>query len=502
MAKEMRKTTFDKIMPNNIEAEQSVLGCILINNEIAMEVISQLKENEFYSEKNKIVFSAIKDIVLDRKPVDEITLSETLKNKGELDAIGGGAYIAELINKVPSYVRYNYYTEIVKTCAIKRKLIDSSQEIIDKAHSEMNKEESISYAEKLIFDISNDVQNSTLINLKETYLEVMQKFEDLAKGSEKYKGISTGFIDLDKILNGGLHKSDLVLVAARPGMGKTALSLNIVQHIGLDQEKVCAVFSLEMPKIQLAQRVICGRSCVSMEDALNGRLSQSQWERLFLEQKKFERSKVFVDDSSLTTPADILSKCRNLKIREGRLDVVMIDYIQLMSGGGSRYDNRQQEVAEISRNLKIIAKELDVPVIALSQLSRETAKRAGQKPQLSDLRESGAIEQDADIVMFIHRPDKAGDESAVPNVAELIIEKHRNGRQGSVNLRWEGATTSFRNMDEAVTKPIENEIRSGDDIKAEAVADDAEFNEAFKSTEDKNEQIEEVLDNEVNESFE
>lgn len=499
MAIENRKKILDKKMPNNMEAEQSVLGCILINNEIAMEVISQLQEKDFYSDKNKIVFLAIKDLAFARKPIDEITLIENLKNKGELESIGGAIYIAELINKVPSSIRYNYYVDIIKTCSIKRKLIQSSQEIIEKSHSEVDRENAIAYAEKLIFDISNDVQTSTLVNLKETYAEVMQKFEDLAKGSDKYKGVSTGFTDLDKILNGGLHKSDLVLVAARPGMGKTSFSLNVVQHIGLDQGKVCAIFSLEMPKIQLAQKVICGRACVSMEDALNGRLSQSQWEKLFCEQGKFEQSKVFVDDSSLITPAEILSKCRNLKIKEERLDVVMIDYIQLMSGGGSRYDNRQQEVSEISRNLKILAKELDVPVIALSQLSRETAKRAGQKPQLSDLRESGAIEQDADIVMFIHRPDKAGDPNAIPNVVELIIEKHRNGRQGTVNLRWEGSTTSFRNMEDSVIKPKE-EINNAEDIKEEEIKV-GDLNKVFNQDQP-SEEIEEIIDNEVEESFE
>lgn len=479
--KENKSNTSFSRMPNNIEAEQSVLGSVLLDNEIAGHVISALKEEDFYSEANKKVFLAYISLNNARKPIDSVTLINELERDGEFANIGGMNYITELFNVVPSAVRYKYYVDIVKNLSVLRKIIRASQLVIENTVSSEDKEKALAFAEKQIFDISNETSLSSLENLEATFSEVLQKFEELALGNEKYKATKTGFKDLDAILNGGLHKSDLMIVAARPGVGKTALSLNIVQHIGVDQGKVCAVFSLEMPRIQLAQRIICGRAGVSQEEALKGRLENLHWEKLLLEERNLKESRIFVDDSSLVTPTDILSKCRSLKLKQGRLDVVMVDYIQLMKSGGKTTESRQQEVADISRNLKIIAKELDVPVIALSQLSRGVTNRIGQRPQLSDLRDSGAIEQDADIVMFIHKPEAEGENAVFePNVVELIIEKHRAGRLGSVKLRWDGATTSFKDYDTVVVEKQETPVQEKvENIETEMKAVTEELDDIF-----------------------
>jgi len=433
-----------RIIPHNIEAEQSVLGCILIDDNAVLQIMNTLKVDDFYTESHKSIFETMSKIYNSNKPIDYVTLTDELEREGMLEAVGGLDYIITLTNIVPSAANYKHYTEIVKRDSVLRKLIHSSQEVIDKAYAS-DDDDVLGFAEKSIFDISKEEDFSTLTSISETLPNVLNKFELIDKDSESMRGIPTGFSELDKITN-GLQKSDLILLAARPGFGKTSLAMNIVNYAALNGKKSCAVFSLEMPKEQITQRTLCSISGVSMERALSGKLTQNDWKALWEGNKKLTEAKIFIDDSSMNTPVEILSKCRRLKREQGGLDLIMIDYLQLMNSAKKGKDvNRQQEISELTRNLKIAARELQVPIILLSQLSRDVEKREDHKPVLSDLRESGSIEQDADIVLFIYNAAKYSDAETEdgPNVCELIIAKHRNGSLGTVKLKWVPEITTF-----------------------------------------------------------
>lgn len=306
----------------------------------------------------------------------------------------------------------------------------------------------MSLAEKLIFDIAQNEDRTSLEHISPALKEVIEKFDKIAKDGSVLRGIPTGFKDLDRVTN-GLQNSDLILLAARPGVGKTSLAMNVVINAAVNEKKRCAIFSLEMPKTQIAQRAVCSVASVSMGRALKGKLSVNEWKAIWAANAKLNESGLYIDDSSMNTPIDILSKCRRLK-REGGLDLVMIDYLQLMNSGGKAKDNRQQEISEITRYLKIAARELDVPIILLSQLSRAVETRKGDhRPVLSDLRESGSIEQDADIVMFIYKPEMYNDvvNEEEPGICELMIAKHRNGALDTIKLRWIGEYTTFKDID-------------------------------------------------------
>jgi len=443
----MEKKSQNKIlrsMPNNIEAEQSILGCVLIDDNTALQVMNTIKTNDFYSESHKIIFDAMAEIYAQNKPIDYVTLTDNLERKGILESIGGIDYIATLTNIVPSAANFKHYMDIIKRDSLLRKLIRSSQDIIDKAY-EAQEENVLDFAEKSIFDISEQEDFSSLVPIESTLGDVLNKFEEIEKNGGLLRGVPTGFSQLDKLTN-GLQKSDLILLAARPSVGKTSLAMNIVNNAALAGKKKCAVFSLEMPKEQITQRTLCSISGVSMEKALSGKLAPNDWKALWEGNKKLAEAKIFIDDSSMNTPVDVLSKCRRLKREQGGLDLIMIDYLQLMNSGKRGKDaNRQQEISEITRNLKIAARELQVPIILLSQLSRDIEKREGHEPVLSDLRESGAIEQDADIVMFIHNPSRYGDIAIEdgPNIVELIVAKHRNGALAKIKLRWVPEITTF-----------------------------------------------------------
>ena len=433
-----------RIIPHNIEAEQSVLGCNLLDDNISIQIMEKLKPEDFYTEAHKTIFEIMKKIYNQNKPIDYVTLTDELDRAGLLETVGGMDYITTLTNVVPSATNYKHYCDIVKRDSILRKVIRSSQEIIEKAYNAQD-ENVLGFAEKSIFDISEQEDFSSLQPITDTLGEVLNKFEEIAKNGGNNKGIPTGFMALDKITN-GLQRSDLILVAARPSVGKTSLAMNIVSNAALLGKCKCAVFSLEMPKQQIVQRMLCSVSGVSMEKALSGKLNESDWKALWEGDKKLGEAFIYVDDSSMNTQVEILSKCRRLKREQGGLDLVMIDYLQLMnSARKGREVNRQQEISEITRSLKIAAKELQVPIILLSQLSRDIEKREGHRPVLSDLRESGAIEQDADIVMFIHNPAKYGDveDENGPNVCELIIAKHRNGSLGTIKIKWIPEITTF-----------------------------------------------------------
>lgn len=449
-------------MPHNLEAEAALLGCIIIDAEIQSEMLEALDEVDFYQESHKELLKAMKAVYGGRQAIDIVTLSDRLERDGKLERVGGIAYVTELAQLTPSAANYKQYFEIVRRDSTNRSLIRAAKDIIENSMKGLDERDSVTYAEKQVYDISKKGDNRSLSGMEDGVViqEVLHKFETIQSNPDSYRGVETGFRILDKMTN-GLQKSDLIVLAARPGMGKTSLAMNIVEHAALNKKKVCAVFSLEMPRVQIVQRLLCASAGVSMEKALSGRLQQKEWKGLMQASDRLRKSKIFIDDSSRTTPGEILSKCRRLKSAEGALDLVMIDYIQLMGGEGkaANSENRQQEVASITRELKIMAKELDVPVIALSQLRRIQTK----EPQLSDLRESGAIEQDADIVMFINRPDATAtpeemasatatpEEMAsgkiVKGAAELIIAKHRNGSCGRVQLRFLGESTKFIDED-------------------------------------------------------
>ena len=445
-----QKTTSEKIMPHNMEAEQSVLGCILIDSNAMADIITDLKSEDFYAEAHKIIFDNMFNVYKNHSPIDFVTLCDELENSKMLESVGGFEYITYLTNFVPSASNYSHYVNIIKRDSTLRKLIFASNKIIEYAYAKPDKEKAVAFAEKQVFDISQDQDKSSLSHLKESVMEVLSKFETIQKDRDSLKGLSTGFYGLDNITN-GLQNADLILIAARPGFGKTSLAMNIVVNAAIKKNAKCAVFSIEMPKTQLAQRALCSVAYVSMAKALKGDLKSDEWSALWSANDKLSKSNIYVDDSSLNTPVDILSKCRRLKADKG-LDLVMIDYLQLMNNSGKAKDNRQQEITEISRSLKILARELNVPVIVLSQLSRAVESRKDHRPVLSDLRESGAIEQDADIVMFIHRADMYNDSAEIETnnkevIADIIIAKHRNGALGTVPVKWFKEITTFANLD-------------------------------------------------------
>ena len=445
-------------MPHSLEAEQALLGCIILDPKIQNEVAGFLHEEDFFESSHKLIFAAINEIIKANRTVDIITLTDMLEKQGNLKNAGDISYITGLTDILPSSANYSTYLNIVKRDSMLRRLIEGAMKIVDECSVSQDEKNSLAVAEKTVYDISNDADTSEVYKIGSVIPEVMTKLDELSKDSSKFRGIKTGYRGLDYILN-GFHGSDLMILAARPGMGKTSLAMNLVENIAL-AGKSCAVFSLEMSKEQLVQRMLCAVAGVSMSTALKGQMQHAEWLKIAKAKEMLANTKIFIDESSVITPEEILSKCRRLKRKHG-LDFVMIDYIQLMDNKNKRKDeNRQQQVSDISRNLKILAKELNVPVLALSQLSRavESEKR---RPQLSDLRESGAIEQDADIVMFIHRPDVGAKEKDLeggkiqPNVAELIIAKHRNGAQGMVKLYFKAECTKFINFNEDTGEPEE-----------------------------------------------
>lgn len=443
-------------MPHSLEAEQALLGCLLIDPRVQVEVAAFIKEEDFYAESHKHIFNAMEKLIKANQTVDAVTLIDVLEKSGTFEQAGGITYITQLTSVMPSSANYKRYLDIVTRDSLLRKLIKGSAEIIEDCKTSTDKISSLAFAEKTVFDISNTTDTSSVVKIGSVIPDVMEKFDQLSKDKSSSHGIKTKFKGLDNLLN-GLHNSDLIILAARPAVGKTSFSMNIVENVAL-QGYSCAVFSLEMGKEQLVQRMMCSVAGVSMENAMKGKMNKTEWLKIAKAKETLSNAKIFIDDSAIISPQEVLSKCRRLKSTVG-LDLIMIDYIQLMTPGTRRNsENRQQEITEISRNLKILAKEINVPVIALSQLSRAVETRKG-RPQLADLRESGAIEQDADIVMFIHRPDRGATEKEIAegkvqrNVAEIIVEKHRNGPMGIVKLYFKGECTKFVNLNDETGEP-------------------------------------------------
>jgi replicative DNA helicase len=431
----------NKVPPNSIEAEQSVLGSMLLDREAIIVVLEFLKGSDFYKEAHKEIFEAMYDLFNKNEPVDLVTLTEELKKRETLEAIGGLPYLTSLASGVPITSNVRYYADIVERKSLLRKLIKSSQDIIQLGYSsDVEVVQVIEHAQKSIYDISQDRSNEGFTPIRDVLSDTFDRIEDLYENKKGITGLSTGFMDLDKKLS-GFHKTDLILVAARPAMGKSAFSLNLAQNAAIKAGASVAVFSLEMSKEQLMLRMLSAESMVDLGKIQVGNLNEEEWAKIAGAMAPLSQAKIFFDDTPGVSVMEMRSKCRRLKMEKG-LDLVLIDYLQLMEGDG-RSESRQQEISSISRNLKVMAKELDCPVIALSQLSRAPELRADHRPILSDLRESGAIEQDADLVMFLYRDEYYHPDSDKKNIGEVIIAKHRHGETGTVDLIWLGQFQKF-----------------------------------------------------------
>lgn len=443
MAKD-KKIDAPRVLPNNLEAEQAVLCSALIDSLAAETIMASLEPKDFYSETHKMIFEIMKQLYLQNRPIDFVTVVDMLEKKEQLESVGGINYITSLSNAVPSSAYHNHYSQIVKRDSILRQLIETCSRITSKAY-EADSTDVLSEAEKALYEIGEKGTTGGLENMGVAFNEAMSIFEEINKDGDTKRGVRTGFIALDKKM-GGLQKTDLIILAARPGIGKTSLAMNIVTNAAIEDKAKCAIFSLEMGREQLAQRMLCSVAGVDMGRARTGELTEQDWVKLWKAQKKLADTQIYCDDNSMNKPSQILAKCRKLK-RERGLDLVVVDYLQLMTGD-IKTDNRQNEVSDMSRQMKILAKEIDVPVIVLSQLSRAVQQRQDHRPMLSDLRESGSIEQDADIVIFIDKKDQPNDETIKNDsyVAELIIAKFRNGQPGSVNVGWDGNRVSFVNL--------------------------------------------------------
>lgn len=442
-----------KILPNSLEAEQALLGCILLDNDAQMDIFAKLNAEDFYSESHKNIFDSMIKIYNKSIPVDFVTLTNQLEVEKKLETIGGIDYITYLTNVVPSAANFQHYLNIVKNNSIRRHLIFETQDIIKFAFDAEDGESAMQVAEKKIFDLSQKETSSDLELVGKpggTLTNVLKQISELAENKGKMRGIPTGFRDFDAITN-GLQKSDLILLAARPGVGKTAFAMNVAVNAAINEEKKVAIFALEMSKEQLMQRALASLGRVNLGHVLRGNMDSEEWKRVWTAEKKLAQSGIYVDDSSMITPFEIISKCRKLKMTEG-LDLIVIDYLQLMTMGKNNRESRTQEVSDLTRTLKIAAKELNVPIILLSQLSRAVEMREDHRPVLSDLRESGSIEQDADIVLFLYNPEKYNDvvTEEEPGTVYLLVSKHRSGSTGEIKLKWVGEYTTYLNHDEKV----------------------------------------------------
>src|SRR4030043_152783 len=434
-----------KLPPQNLEAEQSVLGGILIENYSINKMVEVLKPDDFYREAHRKIYKALIDLSERDEPADLITLTNELRNNDHPDSIGGASYVASLIDSVPTAANIEYYAKIVKEKAILRKLIQASTEIITQSYEDRGDVEGfLDEAERAIFDISENRVRPSFYPIRDIIKESFKILERLFKKKELVTGIPSGFKDLDR-MTAGFQPSDLIIVAGRPGMGKTAFCLNLAQYAAIEKKIPTAIFSLEMSKEQLGIRMLCSEAHVDGSRLRTGFLTESDWPRLTIAAGNLSDASIYIDDSAALTILELRAKARRLKIEHGGLGMLIVDYLQLMKGR-TRVESRQQEISEISRSLKALAKELNIPVIAVSHLSRKTEERTGKRPQLSDLRESGAIEQDADLILFLFREEIYNRQEENQGKAELIIGKQRNGPIGKVDLAFIDRFTTFKDL--------------------------------------------------------
>ena len=432
-------------LPQSLEAEQSVIGAMIIDKSAISKALEKLKDEDFYRDGHKVIFKAIREMFSKDMAVDLVTLLEYLKSTDNLDKAGGVTYISEVSSSVITTANLEAYIKIVEDKSTLRKLIKSATQIIEESYNKQDRvEDVIDIAQKKIFDLaekqgSNEYESLANV-LERGFLEIERLFNN--KGS--ITGVGSGIRDLDAKTS-GFQKGDMVLIAARPSMGKTTFSLNIAENAALREGKSVVIFSLEMSKEQLAYKLLCSEANVDMLKLRTGNLDDDDWERIARATGPLSKAKIFIDDTAGLSVMEMRSKCRKIKMEHG-IDMILIDYLQLMSGSAGS-ESRQQEVSEISRSIKALAKEMECPVIALSQLSRAPEQRADHRPMLSDLRESGSIEQDADVVMFLYRDEYYNKETEEKNIGECIIAKQRNGPVGTVKMAWIGAHSKFANLE-------------------------------------------------------
>lgn len=439
------ETTPLRILPHNIQAEQTVLGCMLVDKTSIAEATEVLRADDFYSEAHKVIFNAIVELYSKDIPIDMITLIEYLQSTDKLQGVGGMTYLSQLKGSIESTSNVESYIKIVEEKSILRKLIKASADISEECYSKQDDVPAVlDNAEKRIFDIA-EKRTSTDFEPISTVLERgFEQIEKMFNREGETTGLPSGFPELDAKTS-GFQPGDMILVAARPSMGKTTFAINIAQYAAIREGKSVVIFSLEMSKEQLANKILCAEADIDMLKLRTGALDDSDWERIARAAGPIAASKIFIDDSAGVSIMEMRSKCRRLKIEHG-IDLIVIDYLQLMTGS-NRSESRQQEVSEISRSVKALAKEMHCPVIALSQLSRAPEQRADHRPMLSDLRESGSIEQDADLVMFLYRDEYYNQDTEDKNIAECIIAKQRNGPVGTVKLAWLGQYSKFGRLD-------------------------------------------------------
>ena len=432
-----------KLPPQNNEAEQSVIGAILIENEALLKSIEIIRPEDFYRESHRLIFQSMIELFEKNEPADLITLTEHLRNKNKLEEVGGASYLTTLCDQIPTAANIEYYAKIVKEKAVLRRLISCATEIATRGYSNQDEVgELLDFAEKSIFDIAEDQIKSSVYPLKEILKASFKTIEKLYNKKELITGVATGFTELDQITS-GFQPSDLIIIAGRPSMGKTAFCLNIAQNAAYESKIPIVIFSLEMSKEQLALRMLCSEARVDAHKMRSGFLTESDWPKLTRGAGRLSETKIFIDDTPGMGVLEMRAKARRLKSEHG-LGMVIVDYLQLMRGR-STIDSREQEISDISRSLKALAKELKLPVVALSQLNRRVEDRAVKKPQLADLRESGAIEQDADVILFLYRDEVYNPDSQDKGSAEIIIGKQRNGPTGEIRLAFIDRYTRFEN---------------------------------------------------------
>ena len=442
-----------KVPPHDIEAEQAVLGCMLTDKDSVISAVEILKEDDFYREDNKIIYGAILSLYAKSEPIDIITVKAELTEMGNFERVGGLAYLADLPERVPTTANIEKYIKIVEEKAMLRHLIQSANELIALGYDETEDVTDVmDMAEKKIFNLVQNKSTKGYTAIKDVLVSAFAELEKLSNQKGHVTGVSTGFADLD-YKTAGLHGSDLIILAARPAMGKSAFAINIATNAAVKSKVPAIIFNLEMSKEQVANRILCSEAMVDSNKLRTGQIEDSDWMKLAEASGVLSEAPIYIDDTPGITMMEIRAKCRKLKMEKG-LGLIVIDYLQLVQGSGKRNASREQEISEISRALKILAKELSVPVIALSQLSRAAEQRKdGHRPMLSDLRESGAIEQDADIVMFLYREDYYDENTENKNVAEVILAKHRGGSTGTVNLAWLPNYTKFANLERRMESP-------------------------------------------------
>ena len=449
----MEETLIKRVMPHSVEAEQSVVGAMLMDKDAILAASEIICGDDFYQNAYGVIFDSMVELFNEGKPVDLITLQERLKEKEVPPEISRLEFVRDLVAAVPTSANVRYYAQIVSDKAVMRKLIKMNDELSNICYAGNEPLESVlEKTEKSVFQLLQNRNAGEYVPIRQVVMNALEKVEKASKSKGTVTGIPTGFIDLDYKLS-GLQPSDLVLVAARPSMGKTAFVLNIAQYVAFKKDKCTAIFSLEMSKEQLVNRLFSLESQVDAQALRTGNMKDSDWEKLIEAAGIIGQSNLIIDDTPSISISELRSKCRKYKMEHG-LDLIIIDYLQLMSGSvGGRSESRQQEISDISRSLKALARELNVPVIALSQLSRAVEQRPDKRPMLSDLRESGAIEQDADVVMFIYRDEYYNKDSEYKKQAEIIIAKQRNGPVGTVHLAWLGEYTKFANLSRQENTP-------------------------------------------------